>query len=93
VSDEGHLVDRRALENFRTALASGKRHGPWTRATCAAVLRTLDAAEAERDRLAEALQEARPYVFNRTQGDDWRAETARSVLGRVDAALAALEEK
>jgi hypothetical protein len=49
--------------------------------------------KAERDRLAEALQEARPYVFNRTQGDDWRGETARSVLGRVDAALAALEEK
>lgn len=36
----------------------------------------------------KALREARPYVFNRTQESDWRGETARDVLTRVDAALA-----
>ena len=45
----GHLVDARELENFRTALDCGLMHGPWTRATCAAVLRTLDAAQAALD--------------------------------------------
>lgn len=49
----------------------------------------LEAKDRELERLREALREARPYVFNRTQGDDWRAETARSILERVDAALAA----
>jgi hypothetical protein len=48
--------------------------------------------QAERDRLYNALVEARPYIFNRTQGDDWRAETARDVLMRIDAALAANKE-
>jgi hypothetical protein len=43
----------------------------------------------ERDRLLMALSEARPYVFNRTQGTDWRAETAQQILARVDATLAA----
>lgn len=41
--------------------------------------------------IAEAAQEARPYVFNRTQESGWRGETARGVLARVDAALAKLE--
>ena len=40
-----------------------------------------------RDALRKALREARPYIFNRTQGADWRAETAADVLSRVDAAL------
>ena len=44
--------------------------------------------EAEAERYRKALQEARPYVLNRTQDEDWRAETARDVLSRVDAALA-----
>ncbi len=42
--------------------------------------------------LVDALTEARPYVYNtmsdRNMNKDWRYETARSVLGRVDAALA-----
>lgn len=51
-------------------------------------LRTvLDHKDAERERLRMALQEARPYVFNRTQEEDWRGETARDVLARVDVAL------
>jgi hypothetical protein len=50
----------------------------------------LGKAREENARLRNALVEARPYVFNRTQRDDWRGETARDVLGRVDAAL---EEK
>ncbi len=38
----------------------------------------------------EALKEARPYVYNRTTGDEtWREQTARDVLTRVDEALAA----
>jgi len=48
----------------------------------------LVALEAELARKDEALREARPYVFNRTQETDWRGETARDVLARVDAALA-----
>jgi len=42
--------------------------------------------------MGEALTEARPYVFNRTQEADWRGETARDVMGRVDAALERLRE-
>lgn len=47
----------------------------------------------EASAIASALSEARPYVFNRIippgrEGHDWRSETAREVLGRVDAALA-----
>lgn len=53
----------------------------------------IDVAEADAARLAEALAEARAYVFNRTQGDDWRAETAREVLARVDTTLAAHRER
>lgn len=55
--------------------------------------------EAERDaaleRLAaarDALVEARPYVFGRTADKDWRGETAKGVLGRVDFALARLSD-
>jgi L-alanine-DL-glutamate epimerase-like enolase superfamily enzyme len=53
----------------------------------------LMAAEDDVERLRAALREARPYVFNRTQGDDWRAETARDVLSRVDAALSDVQAK
>jgi len=39
----------------------------------------------------DALIEARPYVYSRMQeSDDWRSETAQSVLSRIDLALAAL---
>lgn len=38
--------------------------------------------------LGHALTEARPYVFNRTRGEDWRAETATEILARVDLAIA-----
>jgi hypothetical protein len=53
-------------------------------------LRALDALADEVRRLREALVEARPYVYNRTMsggGENWREQTARDVLGRVDAAL------
>lgn len=40
--------------------------------------------------LREALREARPYVYNRAcETQDWRSETAQSVLRRVDEALGA----
>lgn len=50
--------------------------------------RALD-AERQLAKTEEALREARPYVFNRTLGDTWRAEPARDVLARIDALLAA----
>ena len=37
--------------------------------------------------LRDALSEARAYVFNRSYGIDWRAETAKEVLAKVDRAL------
>jgi hypothetical protein len=82
-SDRDIALD--ALERMRTEL---------TRVDALAQERLyeIDRLEAERDRLYNALVEARPYIFNRTQGDDWRAETARNVLMRIDAALAANKE-
>jgi hypothetical protein len=78
---------RDALDAANERIASFERHVE--REIEPKLLARAETVKAERDRLAEALTEARPYVFNRTQGDDWRAETARNVLGRVDAALAA----
>jgi hypothetical protein len=84
---QGHLVDRETLENYRTALDSGRRHGPWTRATCAAVLRTLDATEAERDRLREAIGSADVYLYRHGNAKDPGVKGARDILN------SALEEK
>jgi hypothetical protein len=40
------------------------------------------------ERTLDALKEARPYVYTRMQeSDDWRSETAQSVLSRVDPAV------
>jgi hypothetical protein len=63
-----------------------------------AILEALEAQKAEtgklvgeRAELRAALQEARPYVFNRAHSGrrtaTWREETARDVLARVDDAL------
>jgi hypothetical protein len=43
-------------------------------------------------RLLAALREARPYVYNRIdprKPEEWRTQTAKGVLERVDAAIAA----
>jgi hypothetical protein len=47
--------------------------------------------------LRDALQDARPYVFQRIippghPERDWRAETAESTLERVDGAIAEADE-
>jgi hypothetical protein len=54
--------------------------------------------ERRRVELEEALREARPYVFGRIYppghpARDWRAETAESVLARVDVALASQDSE
>lgn len=52
---------------------------------------TLERVAARLTQLEGALREARPYVFNRTTrhdgAEDWRTQTAKVVLARVDAAI------
>jgi hypothetical protein len=87
------MVEKERIDTVATII---QRNAPWrtvfSRSRAEEIAAEILAAVSPGCRgaeLAEALAEARPYVSNRTYGDDWRAETAREVLQRVDEALAA----
>ena len=75
-------------DRLRGIIARASEFGDVAEMANAAV--ELDALLDAIQQLRDALTEARPYVLNARSYDGWRGETAVSVLGRVDAALAAV---